>query len=158
MPRHAAKYARLAVMTQSLPCRVRQADWPDDREQVREIRTRLFMVEQGIPAALEWDGQDDTATHFIAEGADGLAIGTTRLLATGQIGRMAVLPAQRHSGVGRMLVQEILDTARQRGFRELFLHAQLSATDFYQHCGFQATGEIFDAAGIPHQTMRMTVQ
>jgi predicted GNAT family N-acyltransferase len=125
---------------------------------VRTIRSRVFIEEQGIPAQLEWDGQDDAATHFIAETGDGQAIGTARLLASGQIGRMAVLPAQRRYGVGRLLVREILDTARQRGFRELFLHAQLSAAEFYRHCGFQATGEVFDTAGIPHQTMRMTVQ
>jgi predicted GNAT family N-acyltransferase len=134
------------------------ADWPQDREHVRDIRTRVFISEQGIPAELEWDGQDETAVHFIAEYADRLAIGTARLLASGQIGRMAVLPALRGAGVGRLLVREIIKTARQRGVGELFLHAQLSAAGFYRHCGFQAEGDIFNVAGIPHQTMRMTVQ
>lgn len=33
---------------------------------IQAIRRQVFHVEQGIPAELEFDGEDDTATHFLA--------------------------------------------------------------------------------------------
>jgi predicted GNAT family N-acyltransferase len=118
----------------------------------------VFVEEQGVPEALEWDGRDDTSLHLIAEDASGQAIGTARLLPDGRIGRMAVLPSSRGAGVGGAMLQALLAEARQRGLREVHLHAQSSAVSFYQYHGFQADGAVFEEAGIPHQAMRLAVQ
>ncbi|WP_419638983.1 GNAT family N-acetyltransferase [Thiolapillus sp.] len=39
------------------------------------------------------------------------------------------------------------------GFRELVLAAQVQAMPFYEKAGFNAEGEVFDEAGIPHRNM-----
>jgi predicted GNAT family N-acyltransferase len=70
-----------------------------------------------------------------------------------KIGRMAVAASSRHSGVGRAVLEALLDAARSRGEREAVLHAQLSAAPFYERAGFTRRGPEFDEAGIAHVEM-----
>jgi predicted GNAT family N-acyltransferase len=42
---------------------------------------------------------------------------------------------------------------RERGYREVLLHAQLSAEGFYARAGFQRRGTVFEEAGIAHVEM-----
>jgi predicted GNAT family N-acyltransferase len=133
---------------------VRLADWQVDLEALRDLRVTVFVREQAVPEALEWDGLDASCLHAIAELADGTAVGTGRLLPSGQIGRMAVLAEYRGAGIGAALLQLLMTTARERGDNQVFLHAQLSAIDFYQRAGFVAEGDIYLEAGIEHRNMR----
>ncbi|UUX94297.1 YbgC/FadM family acyl-CoA thioesterase [Aquabacterium sp. J223] len=136
---------------------VRVAGWAELGEAARPIRTQVFVEEQRIPAALEWDEADATCTHAVAFNRFGVPLATGRLLehvpGVAKIGRMAVLPAMRGTGVGRQVLQSLMDTARARGDREVLLHAQLSAERFYRQQGFQQRGPVFDEAGIPHVEM-----
>ena len=59
----------------------------------------------------------------------------------------------RGAGIGRPLLETLLDAARQRGCREVLLHAQASAVGFYARAGFTARGPAFTEAGIAHQAM-----
>jgi predicted GNAT family N-acyltransferase len=118
------------------------------------IRETVFVQEQKVPPELELDEFDATSLHAVARGPAGEAIGTGRLLADGHIGRMAVLAEWRGKGVGRALLETLMDEARQRGLASLVLNAQTEATGFYERFGFVAEGGIFLDAGIPH--VRMT--
>ena len=104
--------------------------------------------------ALEWDGEDARAFHLLAVSDGGDPIATARLLATGQIGRMAVLPAWRGRGVGRAMLIRLLEHIERNHLPSPFLHAQTSALGFYAKLGFVAEGERFMDAGIPHVHMR----
>lgn len=132
---------------------MRRADWSRDREALRAIRECVFVREQSVPAELEWDGEDQGAIHFLAVDANGLAIGTARLLPSGQIGRMAVLPQWRRRGVGSALLQAALAVASEPGQPAPFLNAQTAVIDFYQRHGFVPEGGEFMEAGIPHRRM-----
>lgn len=132
---------------------VRVAAWNSDREAIRAVRYTVFVVEQSVPEALEWDGRDGECLHVLAEAAPGEAIGTARLLPTGQIGRMAVVAPWRRRGVGRAMLEALVDRARQAGHEAVTLHAQLSAIDFYARSGFVAHGEVFMDANIAHRHM-----
>lgn len=134
---------------------VRIADWDADAEALRAIRTRVFVEEQAVPRDIEWDGQDEGAVHLVAEDHRGDAIGTARLLPSGQIGRMAVLPERRGFGIGRALLDAAVDAARERGEREVFLNAQAHALGFYEAAGFRAVGAEFEEAGIAHRRMEL---
>jgi len=136
---------------------VRRANWSQDGERLKQVRHAVFVLEQGVPEALEWDSQDSVSQHWLAEDKDRNPVATARLLDNGQIGRMAVLADWRGNGIGRALLAAVIEAAAQRGFSEVFLHAQLSAESFYLAAGFRPEGEIFRAAGIPHRTLRMTV-
>jgi predicted GNAT family N-acyltransferase len=95
--------------------------------------------------------------HVIARDADGGAIGTGRLLPhgnPGHIGRMAVLADWRGNGVGRALLERLLELAAASHMQHLALHAQTQAGGFYRRFGFVEDGPEFMEAGIPHRTMR----
>ena len=145
-------------MTKALPYAVRVADWAADEAALRAVRHDVFVVEQHVPADLEWDGIDGQCRHAIAEDAAGRAIGCGRLLPDGHIGRMAVRPEWRGHGVGAALLQRLVAMARDQGFGRVVLNAQTHATGFYERHGFLATGPEFDEAGIPHRTMERVLR
>jgi predicted GNAT family N-acyltransferase len=129
--------------------------WSEARGQLQAVREAVFMREQGVPADLEWDGLDPACVHALATAAGGAAIGTARLTPDAHIGRMAVLAAWRRRGVGKTLLELMLEAARSRGFDRVALNAQTHAHGFYAHFGFRVEGREFLDAGIPH--VRMTL-
>lgn len=133
---------------------VAAVDWNANERALRAIRTKVFVEEQTVPEALEWDDFDGSASHVMAVAADGTPIGTGRLLRDGHIGRMAVLEEWRGRGVGSALLELLLVIARRLGFDEVRLHAQTHAIGFYARRGFKVEGEEFMEAGIPHVVMR----
>ena len=137
---------------------VQVGDWATLGDQAGAIRRAVFVDEQGIPADLEWDAADATCVHALARNRLGLALATGRLLAhepgTSKIGRMAVLPSQRGTGVGRQVLDALMAAAKARGDQSVLLYSQASAVPFYLRSGYQAEGAPFEEAGIPHLAMR----
>jgi predicted GNAT family N-acyltransferase len=133
--------------------RVELVSWIEAEPAIRAIREAVFIVEQGVPEELEWDGLDPSSTHVLARNNRGEAIGTARMQPEGKIGRMAVLRNWRGRGVGRALLQKLLDLAVQQRLMRAMLAAQIHALGFYERAGFQAIGEPFMDAGIPHRIM-----
>ena len=135
---------------------VEPGSWTELAQAARQVRDAVFVTEQKVPRELEWDEHDAVCRHLIARDADGGAIGTGRLLTGGKpghIGRMAVLADWRGKGVGRALLEGLLEEAARRDLRHLALHAQTQATGFYRRFGFVEEGPEFMEAGIPHRTM-----
>ncbi len=66
---------------------------------------------------------------------------------------MAVLKEWRGKGVGALLLQTLIERARQRGHARARLNAQTYATGFYRRYGFEVSGPEFMDAGIPHVPM-----
>lgn len=128
--------------------------WADYAERLRRIRTMVFVHEQQVPEAEEWDGLDVDACHFLAIDAAGRDVGCARLLPTGQIGRMAVIAHERGKGIGASLLTAAVTRAGQLGHDTVFLHAQSHAVGFYQRAGFMPYGEEYMEAGILHRSMR----
>jgi len=133
---------------------VRSADWAAKNALLRGVRTAVFIMEQQVPEAEEWDEQDPVCLHALAMDGAGMAIGTGRLAPDGKIGRVAVLKEWRGKGVGGGILEFLVAAARRRGLQECRLHAQSHALTFYTRHGFQAVGEEFPEAGIPHRRMR----
>lgn len=149
-----------------LPFRIRVMGWEKAAGLSSPIRKQVYIVEQNIPAELEWDGLDDSARHAIAMLDDGpingpthgptsgQVIGCARLLPGGQIGRMAVLASWRRRGIGAGLLQAMEQEAGRLDYPLVFLHAQHQAMPFYTRYNYQAVGENFHEAGIPHIKMQ----
>lgn len=133
---------------------VRQASWPEEKTHLRDIRNRVFVEEQKVPKEIEWDDLDDSSIHFLAYSGK-QAVGTARLLPTGQFGRMAVIPSARQLGIGKEILQLLKQYASRHNLK-LFCHAQVSALGFYEKYGFVPEGDRFYEAGIEHQTMRLS--
>ncbi len=133
--------------------RVRLADWAADGRALARIRHAVFVVEQNVPAELEWDGIDEACRHALAEDGEGTAIGCGRLLPDGHLGRMAVLAGWRGAGVGGEILETLVALARGLGHAEVVLNAQVHALPFYAAHGFVARGPEFSEAGIAHRAM-----
>jgi predicted GNAT family N-acyltransferase len=133
--------------------RIELMHWEQARAHAAPIRLVVFVEEQRVPPELEMDDKDAGCVHALAfEG--GRAVATGRLLPDGHIGRMAVLKEWRHRGLGGAILQKLMEAAKQRGDREIVLSAQVHAAAFYRLHGFEAFGEVYEEAGIPHQDMR----
>lgn len=135
--------------------------WSALAEQALPIRLKVFVEEQAVPQEIEVDEYDALATHVIALDADGLAVGTGRLVLQndargkvfGRIGRMAVLQAFRNQSVGTTLMHALIDLALTQNVPHLRLNARMTAIGFYERFGFKAQGDVFDDAGSPHIEM-----
>ena len=136
------------------PVALVDATWEDDRPRLEQVRRRVFIEEQGIPESEEWDSTDPVSRHVLAITAKRDVVGTGRLEPTGKIGRVAVLPQYRGTGVGSGIVSHLVNQATELGFTQVYLHAQATAVGFYERLGFRAEGPEFDEVGIPHRRMR----
>ena len=143
---------------------VRFAGDPADREACFAVRKEVFVAEQGVPEDIEYDAHDADAVHVLAVRADGVPLGTGRLLhgaaaaakngdgdpSVGSLGRLAVTAAARGLGVGGA-------GGGGGGGAAVDLHAQTHALGFYERLGYQAYGPEFPDAGIPHRAMRRSL-
>jgi len=133
--------------------KIKTATWPDDMSSLKDIRFEVFVQEQGVPAEEEIDANDPLSIHAIAW-SDGAAAACGRLLPDGHIGRMAVRKPYRGQGVGAMVLEHLIERARQRGDREVVLSAQTHAVGFYEKFGFATYGAEYLDCNIPHRDMR----
>lgn len=137
---------------------VKRVYWREAETDLRILREFVFIREQNVPPELEWDGEDEKAVHVLARDHKGRGIATARMISDGHIGRMAVLRAWRHRGVGTKLLTALITIAQARQLPRVKLDAQVRAIDFYQRFGFEPQGDTFLDAGIPHQHMTRTLQ
>ena len=143
---------------QTTNLKVDVVSWGKEQSTLQRIRRQVFIEEQGVPEELEWEADDRIATHLLARHAVYGPVACARLLATRQIGRMAVLAEYRHQGIGSALLKKAIIIANAMQYSDVFLHAQTSAMNFYQRFGFVVEGEEYLEAGIPHINMRLQLQ
>ena len=121
------------------------------------LRTEVFVQEQGVDQALEWDEHDALCVHAVLCNRLGAPVATGRLLPSvngvAKIGRMAVKRVLRGQRLGDQVLSALMDAARQRGDTEILLHAQCSAEKFYLRQGFRRQGEVFMEANMAHVEM-----
>jgi len=133
-------------------------NWKKHHKELSEIRRKVFIEEQQVPEELEWDEFDETSHHVLALNNNNTAIGCGRIKPDGQIGRMAVLINWRKQGIGKAILNNLLEFAIQSGYSECYLHAQITAIPFYEKFGFLITSTEFMDADIPHKTMSLRVE
>ena len=131
--------------------------WAELQERARPIRFQVFVQEQRVPVKLELDAFDAMSMHALALDASGQPIGTGRLLPDGHVGRMAVLPEWRRTGVGAAIMRALLNEARRRGLACVEISAQFHARRFYERLGFRVVGDVYIEAGIEHIAMQIDV-
>ena len=136
---------------------LRIGDWQMLNTDAKFVREQVFILEQQIPAADEWDAMDEQAIHFVLFDTD-QAIATARSLENNSIGRVAVLKSYRSKGVGRLIMQQIIEHARTEKRQFLKLSAQLHAIAFYESFGFQVKGVGYLDCGIPHIDMYLKLK
>lgn len=134
---------------------------PEDVLGFCKLRTDVFFLEQAITEE-EIDSHDfHPATEHIWCRAGQTTVGYVRVVRresapaddhsiSTSVGRLVVHPEYRRQGIARELMDRAVAAC---GSEDVILHSQTYIRDFYQDCGFQPVGEVFDEAGIPHIRM-----
>ena len=142
------------------------ADTPGLLEEHHRIRREVFIGEQDVTEAEEWDGRDEEPGTLRVVGlVHGRVVAAGRLLdldtAVVHVGRVAVEAGHRGSGLGRelMLGLERVAVEHTSGPLRLVLDAQEYAAGFYGSLGYARTPrDRFLDARIWHVEMAKTVR
>ncbi len=136
---------------------VHLGSWHDFKNLASPVRNEVFVQEQNIPLEMEWDHEDDTALHAVLINRMGMPLATGRLMqhapGVARIGRMAVKRQMRGSDLGHRVLQALMQAAKDRGDKQVLLHAQCRVEGFYKRAGFAPQGAVFEEAGIAHIEM-----
>lgn len=119
-----------------------------------EIRTKVFVQEQGVDANLEMDAFDRFAHHYIAF-LENNPIATARWRETEKgikLERFAVLKEYRNNKIGEKLLNKVLNDVLPLK-KIIYLHSQINAVNLYLRNGFKIDGNEFNEAGIKHFKM-----
>lgn len=117
---------------------------PEDLSQVLDIEQASFSTpwRRNTFEGLLRRSDADLIGATVEGALVGYAI-TWTILDQAELGNVAVTPAARRRGVGRMLVEAALRRVRRRGARECFLEVRESnvgARRLYEELGFSAIG------------------
>lgn len=125
----------------------------DINEDIKSIRTEVFIAEQNVPVELEIESDEDRYIHCcIYKDENLIAYARVKLSNPAIIGRVCVKKDYRNLGYGRKVME--LAEGQIQGINEVHLHAQLHAKGFYETLGYTPFGDIFLEAGIEHISMK----
>ena len=122
------------------------------------IRKEVFVSEQGVPLAEEFDQYDqlNNGCDHILVYYNGEPVGTGRVRVVegvGKLERICILKEYRKYGLGKIIIEALERIVEERGFSSVKLHGQVQAQGFYTKLGYDASSAIFMEDGIPHILM-----
>lgn len=128
----------------------------------RELRNEFLLRPIGIPD-YGWEMYDESSYHFVAvdgEEVVGCVVLYPLLDKSGaaQLMQMAVADGLRGKGVGRGLVDCLVEFARSTGFTSIVCHSRDNAVGFYLKLGFKCFGEPFVEVGVEHRHMKLDLR
>lgn len=137
---------------------IRRAKTKEDYARCIQIRTQVFVIDQGVPADREVDTNENDSIHILVL-KDSQAIGAGRWRIsdqdTAKIERMAILESARGQKIGAQMLEFILEDIKQsEKAQKIILGSQDHAIPFYERYGFTVFGEGYmDGGTIPHHDM-----
>ncbi|MEQ8475448.1 GNAT family N-acetyltransferase [Fulvivirga sp.] len=138
--------------------RVITIDNNEDLAKAFKIREEVYIIEQEIPRAEEFDEFEDESIHLLAlDAATPCGVCRWRFTENGvKLERFAVLQSYRGQQIGSALVSAcIISIIEHPDFKDqkMYLNAQLSAMPLYKKFGFEPEGEVFMECDIEHMKM-----
>ncbi|MDR2903764.1 MAG: GNAT family N-acetyltransferase [Clostridiales bacterium] len=127
----------------------------EDLKDAVMIREKVFVEEQNVPYAEEFDGTDEASMHLVIYNED-MPVATGRILwdeGVFTIGRVAVLKEARGEKYGDFLMRLLIRKAFECGAQRQVIHAQIAAKGFYEKLGFEQISAPYMEAKIPHIDM-----
>jgi predicted GNAT family N-acyltransferase len=119
-----------------------------------EIRRKVFVEEQHVSREEEYDQFENSSTHYLVYDDD-KPVGTARWRKTDKgikLERFAVLKESRNAGAGKAILEKVLEDVMKLD-EKIYLHAQITAINFYLKAGFIIEGDEFVEANIRHYKM-----
>ena len=129
-------------------------------EQLLHFRNRLLRQPLGLDLFQE-DLSEDTKDYIIVALRGNKIVGCVMLQPKDEhvvkLRQMATAEDFQGKGLGKILVNNAEETALEYGFKEIILHARLTAKGFYEKLGYEPYGEIFTEVTIPHIAMKKKI-
>ncbi|KAJ2745401.1 hypothetical protein GGI20_002203 [Coemansia sp. BCRC 34301] len=141
----------------------------DEFKQALQIRVHVFVEIQRFPLDEEVDELDLSATHLVITDtrrqATAQVVGTLRIIKSpeaAKFGRVVILPEYQGQGLGKILMQcaerYVADCLEFSKYKVVKLGSQLDKRGFYESCGYEARGDVYDDTGAPHIWMYKPIQ
>jgi predicted GNAT family N-acyltransferase len=119
----------------------------------RKIREEVFISEQQVDEALEYDHEEESEHYILTDHGEPKATARWRETPNGiKLERFAVPMEFRSKGLGSILLHRVLGDVLPLA-KPIYLHAQITAVNYYTKAGFVCEGELFYEAGIAHYRM-----
>ncbi len=129
----------------------------DDKELMtrsNQIRRTVFIDEQRVAPEIEYEFEEEGHYYLLLKDGEPIATARWRSTAKGiKLERFALLRQFRNRGYGSKLLDEVLKDVIPLG-REIYLHSQVAAVNYYRRAGFRASGDHFFEADIEHVRMK----
>ncbi|MCE3200020.1 GNAT family N-acetyltransferase [Paenibacillus sonchi] len=135
--------------------RVERVTTEEQLQEAFRIRQEVFVEEQGVALADEFDDHEKHAEHILLYQGE-LPVGTARLRSVegwAKLERICLSAPYRKSGLGSVIIDTLEKMAVERGHRQAKLHGQKQAEGFYQRLGYVTSSPVFMEDGIPHVLM-----
>ncbi|MDE7213129.1 MAG: GNAT family N-acetyltransferase [Anaeroplasmataceae bacterium] len=125
----------------------------DINDDIKALRTEVFIEEQHVPVELEIESEEDKYVHCCIY-KDEILIAYARVYLSNPaiIGRVCVKKNYRDLGYGNKVMN--LAENQISSNTEIVLHAQLHAKGFYEGLGYEVVGQMFMEASIEHIEMK----
>lgn len=118
-----------------------------------DIRRIVFIEEQNVPREIEYEYEEEGNYYLFYHEGKPIATARWRITSKGiKLERFALLKEFRNRGLGSLLLKEILKDVTPLG-KEIYLHSQVAAVNYYKRAGFRESGEHFSEADIEHVLM-----
>lgn len=127
-----------------------------------QCRWQLLRKPFEYPPGSEQDDQESNSYHCNALNLQGCVIGVGRITPVSsyvmRIRYMGVEERYRHQGVGRMILNKLLEYAKQNNAQSCWLNARSDAVKFYQKNEFEIVCSIETDLPVPHYRMEIKLR
>jgi N-acetylglutamate synthase-like GNAT family acetyltransferase len=127
-----------------------------------KLREKILRLPLGLVLSEKDVAGEEQQIHIAALSPEKEVVGTVLLKPLSptlvKLRQMAVADAYQGSGLGKKLVQFAEQVAVENGFREIEMHARISALGFYEKLGYKVAGDTFIEVTIPTILMKKTLQ
>lgn len=141
---------------------VKKITTPEELEAAFTIRKAVFVEEQHVPLADEFDEFDriDATCSHVLVYHNNQAVGTGRIRIAdgdGKLERICLLEDCRSLGLGKVIIDALETLAKEQNLAQVKLHGQTHAEGFYEKLGYETASPVFMEDGIPHVLMKKTL-
>ena len=130
------------------------SDW---HQKEQALRDEVLRRPLGRALSVTDIERDKEGVHFVAV-SSGEVVGCAGLYPQGdgvmRLRQMAVSPRLQGQNIGAGLLDFAEGWARENGVTRIETHARMVARGFYERCGYEAYGDVFEEISIPHIKMR----
>lgn len=132
-------------------------------EQIRPELTWRLRKEVLYPELpmYEMELEEDNYGYHFGAFRDNDLVGVVSLFQDGtdfQFRKFAVVEHAQGTGVGKALLNHIMDFAVAEGAQRIWCNARVSAIGFYLLFGFERTGKIFSKGGFDYEIMEKIIR